>query len=175
MNSSPRTSSVLSNPIDPGPRPSTPQTFRPDIEGLRGVAILLVVFYHLEIVGFSGGYVGVDVFFVLSGYLITGLLLKEIQTTGHLRLANFYGRRARRLLPAAALTLAVTCLASYWLLSPVEQMLLPTSAIATATYTSNIYFAKKATLYLPRVTDANPFLHTWTLSVEEQFYLAWPL
>ncbi len=139
------------------------------------MAILLVVFYHLGVPAFAGGYVGVDVFFVLSGYLITGLLLKEIETTGHLRLANFYGRRARRLLPAAALMLSLTCLASYWLLSPVEQMELPKSAIATTTYTSNIYFARKATAYLPRVTDTNPFLHTWSLSVEEQFYLAWPL
>jgi peptidoglycan/LPS O-acetylase OafA/YrhL len=158
----------------PGNGPST-QQFRPDIEGLRGVAILLVVFYHIGVPGFAGGYVGVDVFFVLSGYLITGLLLQEIETTGHLRLRNFYARRARRLLPAAALTLALTCLASYWLLSPVEQMELPKSAITTAAYTSNIYFARKSTAYLPRVTDTNPFLHTWSLSVEEQFYLAWPV
>jgi peptidoglycan/LPS O-acetylase OafA/YrhL len=139
------------------------------------VAILLVVFYHIGVPGFAGGYAGVDVFFVLSGYLITGLLLKEIETTEHLRLANFYGRRARRLLPAAALMLSLTCLASFWLLSPVEQMELPKSAIATAAYTSNIYFAQKATEYLQRVTDTNPFLHTWSLAVEEQFYLAWPL
>jgi peptidoglycan/LPS O-acetylase OafA/YrhL len=139
------------------------------------VAILLVVFYHLGVPGFAGGYTGVDLFFVLSGYLITGLLLKEIETTGHLRLMNFYARRARRLLPAAALVLSLTCFATYWLLSPVEQMQLPKSALATAAYVSNVYFARTATVYLPRVTENNPFLHTWSLAVEEQFYLAWPL
>ncbi len=151
------------------------KSFQPDIEGLRGVAILLVVFYHVGLPGFSGGYVGVDVFFVLSGYLITRLLVKEIEENGRLRLANFYARRARRLLPAAALTLLVTVIASYWLLAPVEQRTIPKSAFATAVYTSNIYFARAATDYLARGADTNPFLHTWSLSVEEQFYLLWPL
>jgi len=151
------------------------QTFRPDIEGLRGVAILLVVFYHVGLPGFSGGYVGVDVFFVLSGYLITGLLVKEIEETGRLRLTRFYGRRARRLLPALTLTVMVTCVASFLLLSPVEQTDILHSALATVAYGSNIYFAKVATFYLSHASDSNPFLHTWTLSVEEQFYLMWPL
>lgn len=151
------------------------QTFRPDIEGLRGVAILLVVFYHVGLPGFSGGYIGVDVFFVLSGYLITGLLVKEIESTGRLRIARFYGRRARRLLPALTLTLLVTCVASFYLLTPIEQRQLPKSAFATAAYASNIYFAKAATDYLGGTAETNPFLHTWTLSVEEQFYLIWPL
>jgi peptidoglycan/LPS O-acetylase OafA/YrhL len=151
------------------------QTFRPDIEGLRGLAILLVVFYHVGLPGFTGGYVGVDVFFVLSGFLITGLLVKEIEETGRLRLARFYGRRARRLLPALTLTVSVTCVASFLLLSPVEQTDILHSGLATVAYASNIYFARIATFYLHHASESNPFLHTWTLSVEEQFYLMWPL
>ena len=83
-------------------------TFRPDIEGLRGIAVLIVVAFHCGIPGFSGGFVGVDCFFVLSGYLITGLLVKEIQKTSRLNLLQFYARRVRRLLPASALMLVLT-------------------------------------------------------------------
>ncbi|HWW85849.1 MAG TPA: acyltransferase family protein [Vicinamibacterales bacterium] len=150
-------------------------TFRPDIEGLRAIAILQVVAYHALIPGVSGGYVGVDVFFVLSGFLITGLLVREIDQTGALDLARFYARRARRLLPAVAVVLVVTIVASAIILSPYEQRSISTSATSTAAYVSNLYFAKWSTDYLNNRREGNPFLHTWSLSVEEQFYLIWPV
>ena len=93
--------------------PPPERTFRPDIEGLRAIAVLLVVLDHAGLAAFSGGYVGVDVFFVLSGFLITGILLKEHERTGAISLPRFYARRARRLLPAGSLVLVVTVLASY--------------------------------------------------------------
>ncbi len=149
--------------------------FRKDIEGLRAIAILLVVFYHAELTTFSGGYIGVDVFFVLSGYLITWLLVKEAEETGSIDLWRFYSRRARRLLPAMALMLAITVPMGAILLAPIEQRIYANSAISTAAYLSNLYFAKESTNYLGTDSENNPFLHTWSLSVEEQFYFFWPV
>ena len=152
-------------------------TFRPDIEGLRAIAILLVVGYHAAVPGLSGGYVGVDIFFVLSGYLITGLLVRDINETGTVDFRRFYARRARRLLPALTLTLLVTVIASAAIYPPVEvkQGGLATAAVSTAAYTSNLYFAGWGADYFAADPEKNPFLHTWSLSVEEQFYLFWPL
>jgi peptidoglycan/LPS O-acetylase OafA/YrhL len=149
--------------------------FRPDIEGLRGVAILLVVAYHAGVPGFGGGYVGVDVFFVLSGYLITWLLVREAEAQGSIDLAEFYARRARRLFPALAVALFATLAASYIILSPLEQLQLWRTALATAMYASNIFFAFRATDYLAADAETDPLLHTWSLAVEEQFYFVWPL
>jgi len=149
--------------------------FRSDIEGLRGVAILLVIGYHAGIPGLGGGYVGVDVFFVLSGYLITGLLIGEIESTGKLDLVQFYARRARRLLPAAMVVLLATVIAGRILLSPIEQRYFANTALATALYISNAWFIRQSTDYLAADADTNPLLHTWSLAVEEQFYLCWPL
>jgi len=149
--------------------------FRPDIEGLRAIAILIVVAFHARLPGFSGGFVGVDVFFVLSGYLITGLLVREIEHTGTLDLARFYARRARRLLPAMTLMLLVTILAGIIIYSPGEQRGFTTTAAATAAYASNLYFISNGTQYGAGRADDNPLLHTWSLSVEEQFYLVWPV
>ncbi len=150
-------------------------SFRPEIEGLRAVAILLVVGYHLGIPGLHGGYVGVDVFFVLSGYLITSLLVREIESTGALDFVAFYSRRARRLLPALALVLSITIPISFLVYAPLEHRQLAATAGSTATYTSNMYFAIRATDYLGGDARANPLLHAWSLSVEEQFYLVWPV
>jgi peptidoglycan/LPS O-acetylase OafA/YrhL len=149
--------------------------FRPDIEGLRAIAILLVVGYHAGVPGFSGGYIGVDVFFVLSGYLITWLLVHEAEETRTLNLARFYARRVRRLLPALAVMLFGIILLGIIIYAPFEQRSLANTALATATYWSNIYFANSATDYLGPTAETNPFLHTWSLGVEEQFYLLWPL
>ena len=146
----------------------------PAIEGMRALAILLVVAYHAGIPAVSGGYVGVDVFFVLSGYLIIGLLDRELRATGRIALAVFWARRARRLLPAAAVVLAVTLAIGSVLLPSNLQRQSATAALASATYVSNLWFAGRATDYLGD-ESANPLLHTWSLSVEEQFYLAWPL
>jgi len=149
--------------------------FRPDIEGLRGIAVLSVVVFHCGVVGVSGGFVGVDVFFVLSGYLITGLLVDEIRTTSHLNLLQFYARRARRLLPAAALVTIATLVAGAIIMAPNELTLAARAARATAVYLSNMFFALNAADYFARDVKWNPMLHTWTLAVEEQFYLVWPV
>ncbi len=157
------------------PPASAGSAFRPDIEGLRAIAILEIVAYHARVPRASGGYIGVDIFFVLSGFLITGLMVREIEQTGGLDLTRFYARRARRLLPAAALMLLLTMALSAVILSPYEQRSFSTSATSSAAYISNLYFAKWSTDYLNNGREGNPFLHTWSLSVEEQFYLLWPL
>ncbi len=155
------------------PPPST-LAWRTDIEGLRGIAVLLVVLYHAEVPGFSGGYVGVDVFFVLSGYLITGILVKEVEETGRVDLLRFYARRARRLLPAAALLLACVGAFAFVYYAPLAQIDLAKTALASAAYVSNLFFGLRATDYLAVDAETNPLLHMWSLSVEEQFYLFWP-
>ena len=156
------------------PRAPAAGGFRRDIEGLRGLAVLLVVLFHAGVPGFSGGYVGVDVFFVLSGYLITGLLASEVERTGRVGFAAFYARRVRRLLPASALMLAAVVAVGALVLSPLEQLLFVRTARATALYASNLWFTRALDYFGPNA-DANPLLHTWSLAVEEQFYLVWPL
>jgi peptidoglycan/LPS O-acetylase OafA/YrhL len=148
--------------------------FRPEIEGLRGVAVLLVVLFHAGVVAIPGGFIGVDVFFVISGFLITGLLIREREQTGGVRLATFYARRVRRLLPAGMLTLACTLVASFAILSPLD---LPSAAgdgAAAALSVGNVRFALAAGDYFASVESPSPFLHFWSLAVEEQFYLVWP-
>jgi peptidoglycan/LPS O-acetylase OafA/YrhL len=153
--------------------PKVKPGFRADIEGLRGIAVLLVLFFHASL-GFSGGYVGVDVFFVISGFLITGMLLREIETTGKVSLKAFYARRARRLLPAASLVLIATLIASIFMLPP---LLVPGVAVdiaSAALYVSNMSFAQHAVDYFAIGAPPSPILHFWSLSVEEQFYMFWP-
>jgi peptidoglycan/LPS O-acetylase OafA/YrhL len=148
--------------------------FRPDIEGLRAVAVLLVVACHCGITAVAGGFIGVDVFFVLSGYLITKLLVAEIGKRGHIDLPRFYARRVRRLLPASALTLIVTLAAAAIILAPQELVFAARAARAAALYASNIFFDFDAADYFAPGVELNPLLHTWSLGVEEQFYLFWP-
>ncbi len=148
--------------------------FRPDIEGLRAVAIVLVLLYHAGVPGLAGGYVGVDVFFVLSGFLITGLLLREVRRTGTISLSGFYARRLRRLLPASALVLLVTVAASAVMLPPLRVPDVARDAASASLYVSNLRFAFQATDYLQAELAPSPILHFWSLSVEEQFYLFWP-
>jgi peptidoglycan/LPS O-acetylase OafA/YrhL len=161
-------------PIAPAD-PSRKKDFRPDIEGLRAIAIALVVAFHVGVPGLRGGFVGVDVFFVLSGYLITGLLVQEMRNTGRLRILTFYSRRIRRLLPAAAVMLVVVLAVVSVLLSPDERQLYSRAAFAASTYLSNIWFQMNYSDYFSHAIERNPFLHTWSLAVEEQFYLVWPL
>ena len=149
-------------------------SFRPDIQGLRGLAVLLVVVFHAWPQLLPGGYVGVDVFFVISGYLITGLLLRELDGTGRIAFLDFYARRIRRLLPAAALVIAGTVLVTALLRPPLHADDLAHSAIAAATYVSNLWFAAQAVDYLQQGLHTDPLLHTWSLGVEEQFYIVWP-
>jgi peptidoglycan/LPS O-acetylase OafA/YrhL len=148
--------------------------FRPDIEGLRAVAVLLVLAYHARIPGFPGGYIGVDVFYVVSGFLITGLIVRELQATGRVDLVAFYARRLRRLLPAALVVIALTVIASAIVLPPLRVPDVAADGAAAALYVSNIRFAAQATDYLQAELDPSPLLHFWSLGVEEQFYLFWP-
>src|SRR5438094_247068 len=141
--------------------------FRPDIEGLRAVAVLAVVLFHAGVPGVSGGFVGVDVFFVISGFLITGLLWRDVQSTGTVRLLRFYGARARRLLPAAILVLVVTVLAATWLLPPLTTRSVQGDAVASALYVGNYRLALRGTDYLAADTAPSPFQHYWSLGVEE--------
>jgi peptidoglycan/LPS O-acetylase OafA/YrhL len=148
--------------------------FRPDLEGLRAVAVVLVLLFHANVPGLAGGFIGVDVFFVLSGFLITRLLLRELGRTGTVSLRSFYARRARRLLPAAALVLLVTVGVSAVLLPPLRVPDVGADASAAALYVANIHFALQATDYLQSELAPSPLLHYWSLGVEEQFYLCWP-
>jgi peptidoglycan/LPS O-acetylase OafA/YrhL len=149
--------------------------YRGDVEGLRAIAILLVVACHAKVTWLAGGFVGVDVFYVLSGYLITGLLVQEIHTTGTLRFANFYARRLRRLLPALLLMLAVVCVLGRLLLAADGQDQQALAATSAALWLSNFHFAFANMDYFAPGAETNLFLHTWSLGVEEQFYLVWPL
>ena len=149
--------------------------FRPDIEGLRALAVGLVIASHAELPFLRGGFVGVDVFFVLSGYLITSLLTQEISSSNTVNLARFYARRARRLLPAAITMVLVVCGAEAIIMNPVAQFNTLKSALATVLYSSNLYFAHLQLRYFSQHTATNPLLHTWSLAVEEQFYLIWPV
>ena len=148
--------------------------FRPELEGLRAVAIGLVVAYHAGIQQIHGGYVGVDVFFVLSGFLITGLIVRELRATGRIDLPRFYARRARRLLPAAFAAISGTLVLSVLLLPRLRIPDIAGDAAASALYVSNIRFALQATDYLASELPPSPLLQFWSLGVEEQFYLFWP-
>jgi peptidoglycan/LPS O-acetylase OafA/YrhL len=149
--------------------------FRPDIQGLRAIAVLLVVGYHLWPRALPGGYVGVDVFFVISGYLITSLLVKDVEASGSVSFSRFYIRRARRLLPASLVTLAGILAATWLLLPPLEWRDTAEEVAASALYVENWRLAAESVDYL--AADSLPSLtqHFWSLSVEEQFYLGWPM
>ena len=149
--------------------------FRPDIEGLRAVAVIAVVLYHAGIPGFGGGFIGVDVFFVISGFLITGLLWREVATTNTVALSRFYGARARRLLPAAATVGIATALVVAVVLPPLQARSVFLDGIACALYAGNYRFAMHGTDYLASDLPPSPFQHYWSLGVEEQFYLVWPV
>src|SRR5438034_635988 len=152
---------------------STPH--RADIQGLRALAVLLVVLAHAGVSFLPGGFVGVDVFFVLSGFLITGLLLAEARAHGSVSLLDFYVRRARRILPAAALTLLATDIAAFFLLNFVRARGTVEDSLHAAGFAANFQFAGRGVDYFARADPPSPLLHYWSLSVEEQFYVAWPL
>ncbi|MFJ5843604.1 acyltransferase family protein [Streptomyces sp. NPDC092903] len=147
--------------------------FRPDIEGLRAFAVLSVLAFHASVPALAGGFVGVDVFFVISGYLITGLLVREAVTTGRIRLAEFFARRARRLLPSAAVVLVAVAVAGAWLTAPLRRTDLENDVVAAALSVANWRFVQQQTDYLAAGQDESPLLHFWSLAVEEQFYLCW--
>jgi peptidoglycan/LPS O-acetylase OafA/YrhL len=151
--------------------------YRREIDGLRAIAVAAVVLYHLDAALLPGGFAGVDVFFVLSGYLITSLLVKERQATGRIDLMDFYARRVRRLLPALLLVVTTVLLLSTWWLGPLGTPfhLLTESALASVLFVANEYFLATAGDYFAGPADQLPLLHLWSLAVEEQFYLVYPL
>lgn len=149
--------------------------FRADIEGLRGIAVLLVVFAHAGVPGLAGGFVGVDVFFVISGYLITGVICRELETTGRFDAWGFFARRARRLAPALLAMLALVAAgAALWLPAGSAALHMESAAWAAA-WASNIHFSIVRFDYFDPGATESLLLHTWSLGVEEQFYLVWPL
>lgn len=147
---------------------------RDDIDGLRAVAVVLVVAYHAGIDLVAGGYVGVDVFFVLSGFLITGILLEEADKTGRISFRNFWARRVRRLLPLSTLVLASTLGAGWLIVNPVHRGGLAEDARAAALYVANWRHAGRAVAYSDTSVTDSLLLHFWSLSIEEQFYVVWP-
>jgi peptidoglycan/LPS O-acetylase OafA/YrhL len=148
--------------------------FRPDVEGMRAIAILAVLLCHAGVPFMAGGYVGVDVFFVISGFLITRLLVGELDRTGTISIRRFYARRARRLLPLSALLLAAVAALSLILLSPVRAAEVAGDIVSSATYTANWHFAAQSVDYFAQDVEPSPVLHLWSLAIEEQFYLVWP-
>lgn len=146
--------------------------YRAEIDGLRCIAVLSVILYHGGIPGFRGGFVGVDIFFVISGFLITGIVQGEIRR-GTFSLRGFYERRVRRIFPALALMLAVTVAVAWFVLTPGQYKAFGQSLVACVIFLSNIYFYLRTDYFAPQAEEL-PLLHTWSLSVEEQFYLVFP-
>jgi peptidoglycan/LPS O-acetylase OafA/YrhL len=155
--------------------PGRQRHFRPDIEGLRGLAVAVVVLYHAGIGGFSGGYVGVDVFYVISGFVITGLLLRQVGRYGRPRFIEFYARRARRILPAAGLVVIVTLVLSYAALGFIRGNEISDDARWVAVFLGNYHFAAEGTNYFQSQLPPSPLQNYWSLSIEEQFYVFYPL
>jgi peptidoglycan/LPS O-acetylase OafA/YrhL len=149
--------------------------FRGDIQGLRAVAVFLVLVYHIWPGSLSGGYVGVDVFFVISGFLITSMLARDIEVRGKIHLLEFYARRARRLMPAATVVLVVCGAAAVLFLPPTRYETVGREVAASALYLQNINLFLLEIDYLTQDTPPGPFRHYWSLSIEEQFYIFWPL
>ena len=147
--------------------------YRPEIDGLRALAVLPVLLYHIGFGGFSGGFIGVDIFFVISGYLITSIILKE-KAQDEFSLANFYERRARRILPALLSVILVSICLSYFWMAPGQMKEFGLSAISAIVFISNVFFWKHST-YFDTASEEMPLLHTWSLAVEEQYYIAFPL
>ncbi len=156
------------------PAASVPSKFRQDIQGLRALAVGLVVLDHAHIPGFSGGFIGVDVFFVISGFLITGLLLGDIAKHARVRFLNFYSRRAQRILPAATMVIVVTCVASIALLGIIQARSVLVDGVWAVFFAANVHFASVGTNYFAASAGTSPLQHYWSLAVEEQFYLVWP-
>ena len=147
-------------------------SYRPEVDGLRAIAVIAVLIYHLGI-GLPGGFVGVDVFFVISGFLITGIIHRGLEN-GTFSLGEFWERRVRRIFPALFVVLAATLAAGYWLLPPNELEDLGRSSVAQALLVANVYFSQ-STGYFAGPAEFKPLLQTWSLAVEEQFYLFFPL
>ena len=147
--------------------------FRPDIQGLRAIAVILVVLYHAHVPYLTGGFVGVDIFFVISGFLITGHIVKSLER-GKFSFAEFYSRRVRRILPASLAVLVVSLAVAWLVVPPLQLARIARDAAWTAIYIPNLLFAREGTDYLSQ-PEPSLFQHYWSLGIEEQFYLLWPL
>jgi len=160
----------------PSPLPSTEVfTHRPALDGLRTVAVYLVVLFHSELTWMRGGFIGVDLFFVLSGFLVTNVMLAEHRTTGAIQLRRFYARRVRRLLPAALIAIVVICLVASITEPRLVAMSFVNDARSSLLYVANWNFLGASTNYFADDVNKSPFLHFWSLAIEEQFYFAFPL
>ncbi|WP_084468416.1 acyltransferase family protein [Promicromonospora sukumoe] len=155
--------------------PVRPRKFRPEVQALRALAVLLVVIYHIDPDVLPGGYIGVDVFFVISGFLITGHLWREVSTTGSVSLKKFWAARARRILPASLVATVATILIALVVLPPNLVAIWWRQALASVLYVENWALAADAVDYQAASNDPTAFQHFWSLGVEEQFYLVWPL
>lgn len=147
--------------------------YRPDIDGLRAIAVLSVFLFHLGVPGIPGGYVGVDIFFVISGFVITSSVYSEVKQ-GHFSILGFYDRRLRRIVPALVVVLVASLAAGYWFLFPDDYSRLATQTAYAAAGLSNFFFYRSSG-YFDAAAASQPLLHTWSLGVEEQFYVFWPL
>lgn len=159
-------------PAETGQR-VTSARYRADIDGLRAVAVLCVIAFHFSVLDLPGGYLGVDVFFVISGYLITSIIWREMRE-GQFTLAHFYERRIRRILPALLVVLLATTLGAFLILLPGDLMGYARSLLATLVFLANVYFWRD-TNYFARAAEEKPLLHAWSLGIEEQFYILFPL
>jgi len=154
--------------------------YRPDIDGLRALSVIAVILYHANFQFndqylFRGGYIGVDIFFVISGYLITSLITKELNDTGSFNFVNFYLRRARRILPVLILIILCFIPFAWFYLLPNSLTDFSSSIFFSTFFTSNFFFNNIGHDYGDTLSITKPFLHTWSLSVEEQFYILYPL
>ena len=154
--------------------------YRPEIDGLRAIAVISVILYHAQITilgyqPFKGGFIGVDIFFVISGYLITSIILKELVTTGSFSFKYFYERRIRRILPVLCVVILVTCFLSSFLMMPTLVEDVQKQSLSSIFFISNFKFIFDLTEYQSISSNYIPLLHTWSLSIEEQFYLVFPL
>ena len=155
--------------------PSRPDYHRPHLDGLRCIAVYLVVAYHAGLGSFRGGFIGVDIFFVLSGYLVTRILLRDLAGTNRVDLVRFYARRFRRILPAAFAMLIITAVAFAVLATPLRVLTRASDFRAAFLYTANWHLIAQETDYFASTAGSSPLLHYWSLAVEEQFYFVWPL
>ena len=152
-----------------------PSTYDAHLDGLRALAVYLVVAFHAGLGSFAGGFVGVDIFFVLSGFLVTRILLRDLTSDGHVNWRRFYSRRVRRILPAAITMLTITAVAYSAVATPAEMLNSLNGFRSAFLYAANWNFIAQATDYFAADVNANPVLHFWSLAIEEQFYLLWPL
>ena len=149
-------------------------SYRPEIDGLRAIAVISVIIYHADLQIFKGGYLGVDIFFVISGYLISKILITEQMNTKNISITNFYQRRIRRIIPALlAMIIFSSCLGLLFL-SPMELIEFSKSSLSSISFISNYFFYLSDVQYDAVDSLSKPLLHTWSLSVEEQFYIIFP-